>query len=260
VSYLGKQMIKGIFLSTMIGSSAWAIEIHTLSEAVDVAGKQRMFTQRMLKDYAMVGLENHFGNPSEDLKKIMGDFEDHLDSLIAFNTDAATKESLLKVKKMWEPVKKSLEEKPAKEKAGKMQEDLEALLKQSNEAVGFFAKQTGKDSGKIINMSGRQRMLSQRMASLYMLKVWGVDDPQFKEKMTKTMDLFKTSLATLMASPMSTPEIMTLLKRAKKSFMFFEIMNKSSSKFIPTLIYKKSNEILKDMNTATGLYAAQEKK
>jgi len=37
-------------------------------------------------------------------------------------------------------------------------------------------------------------------------------------------------------------------------------MNKSSSKFIPSLIYKKSNEILKDMNTVTGLYAAQESK
>ena len=37
-------------------------------------------------------------------------------------------------------------------------------------------------------------------------------------------------------------------------------MNKSSSKFIPTLIYKKSNEILKDMNTATGLYAKLETK
>jgi hypothetical protein len=35
-------------------------------------------------------------------------------------------------------------------------------------------------------------------------------------------------------------------------------MNRSTSKFIPALIYKKSNEILKDMNTATGLYAAQE--
>jgi len=260
VSYLRKQTIRVIFLSILMGSSVWAIEIHNLSEAVDVAGKQRMFTQRMLKNYAMVGLENNFGNPSKDLQNIMAAFENHLDSLISFNTDEATKESLHKVKVMWVPVKKSLQEKASKEQAGKMQEDLEALLKQSNEAVGLFAKQTGKASGKIINISGRQRMLSQRMASLYMLKVWGIDDPQFKTKMTKAMELFKTSLTTLMQSDMSTPDIMQLLKRAKKSFMFFEIMNKSSSKFIPTLIYKKSNEILKDMNTATGLYAAQEKK
>ncbi|HHO65132.1 MAG TPA: hypothetical protein ENJ71_01290, partial [Epsilonproteobacteria bacterium] len=63
-----------------------------------------MFTQRMLKDYAMVGLENHFGNPKEDLKKIMADFENHLDALIAFNKDKATAESLDKVKVMWAPI------------------------------------------------------------------------------------------------------------------------------------------------------------
>jgi nitrate/nitrite-specific signal transduction histidine kinase len=255
-----KKWMRLFLLQVLLISTTFAIEIENLSVAVDVAGKQRMFTQRMLKDYAMIGLDNSFGNPKEDLSKIMVAFEEHLDLLIDFNTDLETNKSLEKVKILWSAVKPALNEPPSKDKAGKMQEDLEALLKQSNEAVGFFAKQTGKASGEIINISGRQRMLSQRMASLYMLKVWGVNDPKFKEKMDKAMVLFEKSFKKLIQSDMNTPKITDLLNKAKKSFMFFKIMNKSNSKFIPALIYKKSDEILKDMNTVTGLYAAQETK
>lgn len=248
-------IIKSTFLGILLSGCLMATEINNLSVAVDVAGKQRMFTQRMLKDYAMVGLQNDFGNPQQDLKDTMEEFSQNLESLIAFNKESATNESLTKVKALWTPIREQLQSSPLKENAAKLQEDLETLLAQANDATALFAKQTGKESGNIINISGRQRMLSQRMASLYMLKVWGIDDPKFQEKMDKSMTLFSTSLDTLMKSDMNTPEINALLSNVKKSYMFFEIMNKSKSKFIPALIFKKSNEILKDMNTVTGLYA-----
>ena len=250
-----------ILFFTLIGLGTLnAYEVKNLAHAIDVAGKQRMFTQRMLKNYIMIGMENKFSNPSKDLDNIMKDFQEHLDALISFNKEAITKVSLLEVKKLWTPIKLSLKNNPQKSKAGEMQEALESLLAKANEATFLFAKQSKNTSGEIINISGRQRMLSQRMASLYMLKVWGIDDPKFKEKMKKAMDLFKNSAKKLMASTLNTPKIDSLLKNVNKSFIFFEMMNKSKSKFIPSLIYKKSNDILKDMNTVTGLYVIEENK
>jgi len=254
-------LVKKLFLTLfLISSYSYAIEIHNLAEAIDIAGKQRMYTQRLLKDYAMIGMQNKFGNPTEDLKKIIHEFEDHLNALEKFTDDAAIKENITKAKREWQTVKKELEANPSKEAAAKLQKELDSLLQVSDTITKQFASKATSHTGEIINISGRQRMLSQRMASLYMLKVWGIQDPQFKQKLQDAMHLFKTSLDKLIAYDKNTPEINNLLKKAKRSFMFFDIMGKSNSKFIPSLIYKKSNDILKDMNTATKLYTKLETK
>jgi nitrate/nitrite-specific signal transduction histidine kinase len=234
--------------------TVYAVEIKTISEAIDIAGKQRMYTQRLLRDYAMIGMRNNFSNPKNDMEHIIQAFEDHLYSLDLFSKDAATKQKISDVKSRWETIKRLLVKSPNTSDAAILQNELEKLLKSSDEITKLFTAQSKSSTGEIINIAGRQRMLSQRMASLYMLKAWGIDDPQFKKKLSDAMRLFRTSLEKLLTFEKNSPEITTILKRVKRDFMFFEIMGRSSKKFIPALIYKKSNEILKNMNSATKLY------
>jgi len=249
-----------LFLSILYSCSSYAIEIKNLHHAVDIAGKQRMFTQRMLKDYAMIGMENSFNNPDEDLKNIIKKFENHLESLHQYTKKKEIQKSTNRVKELWIPIKKVLQKTPKKETALELQESLEHLLQASDTTTHLFAKETGEASGVVIDMSGRQRMLSQRMASLYMLKVWGLKNKNFQDKMDKSMELFETSLAELQNSKLNTKEINNLLKEVNKSFTFFKIMNKTSNTFIPTLIYKKSNDILKNMNIITHNYVNLKRK
>ena len=253
LSYINKS-IQFILIFSLFTNLLSAVEIKSMYDAVDVAGKQRMFTQRMLKDYAMIGMKNSFGNANKDLNSTISEFEDHLHSLHDYTKNSKITKSTKKAEEIWLPIKKTLQNPPSKSKVVKLQADLEELLSISNDVTGLFAKETGKESGKIVDMSGRQRMLSQRMASLYMLKVWGIDDDKFKKKMKSAMHLFKSSLEELQKSKLNTDEINRLLDNVEKSFMFFEVMNRSDSVFIPSLIYKKSNDILEDMNRVTHCY------
>jgi len=255
-----KKFVNVVCSSLVLSGYLYAVEIESTEDAVNIAGKQRMYTQRMLKDYAMAGMGNTFGDPSADLKKTVNDFSDHLASLKNYAKKDETKKSLDSVEALWKPIQKALEEAPSIDKVEKLQVDLEKLLKASDDATQLFAKESGKASGEMVNIAGRQRMLSQRMASLYMLKVWGVEDPKFKTKLDDTLKLFKTSLAKLETSPLNNDESKALLAKVKRSFMFFEMMNRSNSKFVPTLIYKKSNDILKNMNRVTQLYVKSEAK
>ncbi len=255
-----RDIIKGVAILSLFVTSLMAIEIKSPTHAVDIAGKQRMFTQRILKDYAMIGMNNTFGKPDIDLKNTIEAFDDHMESLSKYTKSDETKKSIAKVKELWFPLKKLLLQAPQKEKVAQLQKDLDDLLKASDDTTKLFAKESGKESGKIVNVAGRQRMLSQKMASLYMLKVWGVEDAEFKQKLNDAMQLFKTSLDDLQKSQMNTEEITALLSKVKRSFIFFEMMSRSNSKFIPALIYKKSNDILVNMNSVTQKYVILQNK
>ncbi len=249
------KVLGGILIALTTNVSAYA-GIDNMGDAVNKAGQQRMITQRILKDYALIGMNNIYGNPKKDLPEMIKLFDTNVADLKGFITDKPSRKSLNEVSALWESIKKTLQETPSRDKVAKLQEDLETLLNAANKSTGLISKSSGQASSDIVNMAGKQRMLSQRMASLYMLKVWDINDPKFENKLTKTMEEFSKAQKTLLASELNTDEISTLLKKSERAFMFFEMTAESNSKkYIPSLINQSANKILKNMNTATELYS-----
>jgi len=118
-----------------------------LAIAINLAGRQRMLTQKMTKEFLLVAKGIDVENNRANLAATKDLFDRTLNGLIdgdaqaglspAPNTDIETQ--LKKVKSMWQVFKVKLEGDPTAESIQAVAEENLPLLKEMNKAVGMFA-------------------------------------------------------------------------------------------------------------------------
>lgn len=234
-------------------------EITTLSESINKAGRQRMLTQRIVKAYCLVGMGVQSGRHKKQLRKAIALFESQLIELKAFAPNDNIKAGLAKVEQLWGPFKEIASGKPDKDGANQLLDINDALLAAANEVVGMLEMESGTDVGRLVNIAGRQRMLSQRLAKFYMARAWKLERPEVIDEMKSAASQFDDALmAELINAEANTSAIQDELNKAKKQWRVYKrglALEKDSGDYIPVIMATTSENLLKIMNKITGMYA-----
>ena len=226
-----------------------------MGDAINKAGRQRMLSQRIVKAYALVG-QKAMLSANMQLKKSIELFDAQLNELTQFAATPEEKQSIKEVTNLWKQFKPLAQAKPNIDEAPKLAEMSDQVLAAAHQFVLLLQKRSGTNLGKLVNISGRQRMLSQRIAKFYVLTSWGLDNPEYPKKMNKAIREFTEALHTLKTAPENTSEIKDALEKVEKDWTTFTLSKKiRGGRYMPSLIVRSLDKILDQMNYITALYA-----
>ncbi|MBT3028752.1 MAG: type IV pili methyl-accepting chemotaxis transducer N-terminal domain-containing protein [Candidatus Thiodiazotropha sp. (ex Ctena orbiculata)] len=243
-----------LLLFIPLGSNAEPIQDY--GEAINQAGRQRMLSQRMVKAFAQIGQQILFANPREQLNSAIRLYQKQLNNLKSFARSVSTKQALTDAETVWKRYRRVADGVVNKENAVKLNGLSEELLQASQQVVQALVQEAGTEKAHIVDISGRQRMLSQRMAKYYLLLSWGVEDPRFHHEFNKAELEFSLALSELNDSSLNTVEINEVLGQVNKQWRFFQltkIMDKG--RYLPSVVARTTEKLLIDMNEVTGMYA-----
>lgn len=240
------------------------------NKAINIAGKQRMLTQKMGKIYLYLLNNPNAIKAKKDLKISKIIFEKQLLILEKNTSSALTKSKIKEVKDIWKKYKEFLESVPNKDTAIKIINTNSTILKYTNNLVKavileskgnknfeeLYIAEEDSELKKMIDKAGRQRMLSQRLALYYFANKENLKTAKVTEKLKTTFLELENASNDLLISNFNNDRLDEAIGNAivlwesisiHKERLFVEGYRDEE-------IYKLSNDLTNAFNKVTGLY------
>ena len=240
---------------SMAEASSNAVVIEDTVKLIDMAGKQRMLSQRIAKDYLYAGKKVATAKADKQLKQSLEELVSSHKILVESINDPDIKNLLAFVEMSTEDFEATANEAFTLDNAQLVIDLSESMLEGSQYVVDSLKETVKVQESKIVGQAGKQRMLAQRIAKYYIAYQSGIKDKNTVDQMKAAVALFTESHEALMVNSANTPEINRKLNQIdrlwKIVYKFYLNIEKGG---LPLIVFNTTDNITKKMNSITGLY------
>ena len=251
-------VVTALMMSNVVMAEGTVTNSAVVSDTVkliDIAGKQRMLSQRIAKDYLYAGKKVATAKATRQLEKSLLELHDAHKLLVDSINDPEIKNLLAFVEMSTEDFDATSKEAFTIDNAQLIIDLSESMLEGSQYVVNSLKESVKVNESKIVGKSGKQRMLAQRIAKYYIAYQSGIKDKNTVDQMKDAVKSFTEAHESLMQNSANTPEINRKLHEIdrlwKIVYKFYLNIEKGG---LPLIVFNTTDTITKKMNDITTLY------
>jgi hypothetical protein len=193
-----------------------------VTTAVNLAGRQRMLSQRMVKAYLMLGQGISPVEARNQLQESIKQFESQLATLKTLQPTPMVRRAVDALEDAWLECQPLLVSTPSKADAIELYDASEALQKAAHSTVLAYEAIGSTPRDHLVSIAGRQRMLSQRMAKYYLYRSWGLYDAPADMELHLSRAHFTAVLTALEESPLPSAQMRARVAQVRNAWQPYQ--------------------------------------
>lgn len=228
-----------------VSANASAQDVH---EMADIC----MQANRILKDYALAGMEVQYQDPAKDLKENLEGMEKEIKDLEGHKQNEKLAAEIVEIENSWHAIRPEFEKTPEKSRMQELRKMVEKFTTRCEEVAEDISKDTGIKGEHDVVLVAELGMESQRLAALYLMKAWGTADSDYETELKQVVDQTEKIYKELLEADekLVSKEIKENLKNVEKDFISFSVMASSTSgRFMPSAAAKMANKIFTELRS-----------
>ena len=179
--------------------------------AINLAGQQRMLSQRIVKSWCQIGLNVLPTVSKAQLDDALRQFEVNLEALDIATSTPEARNALAGLRAAWRPLRGAATGVIRQSDAAQLDARAEDVLMAAERLTRVMQDQASEPVSRWVNLAGRQRMLSQRLIKVYMLQQWGVTSATLRDETERVQNEFAGALASMQQQADNNPTLRTEL-------------------------------------------------